>query len=212
MEPPLPAARALIGAGANALRGALEVNPEVYRESIVPARCGPDTRLEREGRKEAMSRTPITRIATTTGTPRMPSIRIPRSEWGNQAQWAVTAPLLAASLVGVSGALAAALALCAVSAVYYVVRLGGVRPYRVQVRLGFLAVLLLSMVPGLEVLRWVPVAGTSAQVLFGYCPMARILDLMPWNRRTPLTWRGVREVVTRPPGDEGLLAGVLARR
>jgi len=138
-------------------------------------------------------------------------IRIPKSEWGNQAQWAVTAPLLAASLRAVPGALEAALALCAVSTVYYVTLLRSLRPYRVQVRLGFLAVVGLSIVPGLEAIRWVPVVGTSAQVLFGYCPMARLLDLMPWNRQRSLAWKDVVAVVTRPPGDEGLLAGVMSR-
>jgi hypothetical protein len=52
----------------------------------------------------------------------------------------------------------------------------------------------------------------SAECVLGYCTMARMLDMMPWNRQAPLTWSHVREVVTRPPGDEGLLAGMLARR
>jgi hypothetical protein len=138
-------------------------------------------------------------------------IRIPRSEWGNQVQWAVTAPLLAASMGGVPGTLEAALALCAISTVYYLAKLRALRPYRVQVRLGFMAVVLLSMLPALEVIRWVPVLGTSSQVLFGYCPMARLLDLAPWNRERGVAWKDIVEVVTRPPGEEGLLAGAMAR-
>jgi hypothetical protein len=130
---------------------------------------------------------------------------VPRSEWGNQAQWALTACLLAASLGGVSGTLAAALGLCAVSTVHYLARLRSVRAYRVQIRLGFMAVAALAFVPGLEKILWIPLFGTTAQVLFGYCPMARFLDLMPWNRRVPLTWGFLVGVVTRPPGGEGLL-------
>jgi hypothetical protein len=130
---------------------------------------------------------------------------IPRSEWGNQAQWAVTAPLLAASLLGIGWALAAALGLCAISALYYAARLRSLRPFRVQIRLGFLGVGALGLVPGWAAILWLPLLGTSAQVLFGYCPMARFLQLMPWNRAEPLTWASVAAAITHPPGDEGLL-------
>lgn len=132
-------------------------------------------------------------------------IAVPRHEWGNQAQWAVTAPLLAASLAGVSGALGAALGLCAVSTLYYGMTLQSLRPYRVQVRLGFMTVAGLALLPELHRVLWIPLVGTTAQVLVGYCPMARLLDLMPWNREGQLTWRAVIDVVTRPPGPEGLL-------
>lgn len=130
---------------------------------------------------------------------------VPRSEWANQAQWALTAVLLAASLAGVAGSLAAALGLCAVSAVHYLAKLRSMRVYRVQIRLGFMAVAALALVPGLEQILWLPLLGTTSQLLFGYCPMARFLDLMPWNRRHSLTWRFLVGVVTRPPGAEGLL-------
>jgi hypothetical protein len=130
----------------------------------------------------------------------------PRCEWGSQLQWAVTAPLLAAELVGVVGALEAALTLSLASIVYYAIRLTSIRAYRVQVRLGFTMLLAMALVPGLTPLLWVPLAGTSAQVLFGYCPMARLLDLAPWNRREAFTFELVRATVTRPAGDEGLLS------
>ena len=131
---------------------------------------------------------------------------IPRTEWGNQAQWAVTAPLLAAHLAGARGALGAVLVLCAVSIGYYAIRLGGVSPARVQVRLGFFSFVALGTLPGIGWILWLPLCGTTAQVLFGYCPMARILQLMPWNRAARAGWREVCEVVLRPPGDEGLLS------
>jgi hypothetical protein len=132
---------------------------------------------------------------------------IPRAEWGNQAQWAVTAPLLAAHLAGVRGALLAVLVLCAITIAYYTLRLGGLRPARVQIRLGFFAVVALGALPGIGWwILWLPLCGTTAQVLFGYCPMARMLQLMPWNRTSRPGWRDVLEVALRPPGDEGLLS------
>jgi hypothetical protein len=134
-------------------------------------------------------------------------IGVPRSEWGNQAQWAVTAPLLMASLAGVSWATPAALGLCALSTVFYAQKLHSIRAYRVQVRLGFMALVGLTAVPGLQGILWLPIIGTTAQVLCGYCPMARLLDLMPWNRGDPLSFGAVVQVLGRRPGNEGLLIG-----
>lgn len=72
------------------------------------------------------------------------------------------------------------------------------------------AVASLALVPGLERVLWLALVGTTSQVLFGYCPMARLLDLVPWNRQEPLSWRLVVEVATRPPCGEGLLTASLA--
>jgi hypothetical protein len=128
-------------------------------------------------------------------------------------QWAVTAPLLAAHLAGVSGAWAAVLVLCAVSIVYYALRLRSVRPFRVQARMGFGAFVLLGALPVVGWwLMWVPLCGTTAQLLFGYCPMARMLQLMPWNLGSLPSWRDVREVALRTPGNEGLLSFLRAPR
>lgn len=133
-------------------------------------------------------------------------LRVPRSEWLNQAQWAVTAPLLLAGALGVGWGVPLALALCALGTIGYGLSLGSIRPYRIQVRLGFMAVVLVSQVPGLGGLLWIPVLGTTTQVLFGYCPMVRMLDLMPWNRGGAPGLRDVLETIVRPPGDEGLLS------
>jgi len=131
---------------------------------------------------------------------------IPRGEWGNQAQWAITAALLAWAIAGAAWPLGAALGLCALSIVHYGATLRSIRAYRVQIRLGFMLVVGLALLPGLRGILWIPLLGTTAQVLVGYCPMARLLDLMPWNRTEPIGLRAVIDVVTRPPGDEGLLS------
>ena len=49
--------------------------------------------------------------------------------------------------------------------------------------------LLLVFLPGpMNWLFWVPAIGTVAQVLFGYCTLARCLSLLPWNRQEPFSW------------------------
>jgi hypothetical protein len=39
----------------------------------------------------------------------------------------------------------------------------------------------------LRLIFWIPTIGTWAQVLFGYCTMARCVSLLPWNRNEPFT-------------------------
>jgi hypothetical protein len=34
---------------------------------------------------------------------------------------------------------------------------------------------------------WLPCIGTWAQIIFGYCGVARMVSLLPWNRSEPLT-------------------------
>lgn len=130
---------------------------------------------------------------------------VPRSEWVNQAQWALTAPLLALQLAGHTWALPVVLGLCGVSLLHYGTQLRSVRPYRVQIRIAFMVFCSLAYLPGLAPILWIPVFGTTAQVLFGYCPMARLLDLTSWNRSRSLSWAEVKRVVMRAPGQEGLV-------
>jgi hypothetical protein len=136
---------------------------------------------------------------------------VPRSEWISQAQWAVTMPLLLLQLAGLEWALPLVVGSCGLSALAYALRLGSVRPYRVQVRLGFAAFCALGWLPGLEPILWIPVVGTTAQVLVGYCPMARMLDLAPWNRQERFSWDLVRRTATRTPGCEGLFLSIRHR-
>jgi hypothetical protein len=53
-------------------------------------------------------------------------------------------------------------------------------------------------------------AGTSALLAFDYCPLARTLALMPWNRRVPLSGRLVLRVFLTPPVPGSALALVSA--
>jgi len=57
----------------------------------------------------------------------------------------------------------------------------------------------LGTIPPLDFIHWIQLAGTAAVVTVGYCPLARILVLMPWNRRRPLTAAQVRNTIVAPP-------------
>lgn len=101
--------------------------------------------------------------------------------------WATTVPLLAGVLAGKPWALALAMTLCAALTGYYFARLRALKPFPVQVRLVYFTLLALGTIPGLHGIYWVPLVGTSAVVFTGYCPLARLLSLLPVNRRERLT-------------------------
>lgn len=82
--------------------------------------------------------------------------------------------------------------------------------FPVQNRIGYLLVLLSAMPEMLSWMIWVPAIGTALRVLFGYCLMARILMLMPFNRTRPLSWRFVRDAFLTPPVPGNILHGFTA--
>lgn len=126
--------------------------------------------------------------------------------------WAVTAALLIAGLAGWAGAFHAATALSALQVLHFRWREGRFAAFPVQVRLAFTGLLLLAAWPPMKGLFWVPAIGTTAQVLFGYCLLARGLSLLPWNRREPWSWRLLRRTLTAAPVRGSILQGLPATR
>lgn len=119
--------------------------------------------------------------------------------------WLVVFGLLVAHVAGVPHARAAALAICVAAGLLVAARRGSLRPYGAQVRLGYFVLLLPTLVPAVEPLLYLPLAGTAVRLLFGYCAMGRLLMLMPWNREGPLTFAYLRRVVLTPSTGGGLL-------
>jgi hypothetical protein len=101
--------------------------------------------------------------------------------------WLVTDGLLIGSLAGWRWGAYPAITLTVIQTVRYLVRERRIAAFPVQVRLGYLLLLVLGMYPPLGFIHWIQLAGTTAVVTVGYCPLARIMVLMPWNRSGPLT-------------------------
>jgi hypothetical protein len=78
------------------------------------------------------------------------------------------------------------------------------------VRVAYTAILLLALWTPLNWLFWVPGIGTLAQVLFGYCFLARCLSLLPWNRSEPLSWSLIWRTYISPPVKGNILQGLPA--
>ena len=124
--------------------------------------------------------------------------------------WTITALLLITGLTGRLWGFYLATALNVVQVVHFYLREGSFISFPVQVRIAFTALLLLALWGPMNWLFWLPAIGTSAQVLFGYCPMARCLSLMPWNRREPISWRLAWRTFTSPPVKGNIMQGLPA--
>jgi hypothetical protein len=101
--------------------------------------------------------------------------------------WLVTDGLLIGSLAGWRWEAYPVIALTVIQAAHYLHRERRIMAFPVQVRLGYLLLLVLGTIAPLGFIHWIQLAGTTAVVTVGYCPLARILALMPWNRRRPLS-------------------------
>jgi hypothetical protein len=120
--------------------------------------------------------------------------------------WATTIPMLILQLSGVHGAIEAAIAVCFCFTCAYFIRLRRWKPFPIQIRLAFLGLLLVGLLPGMIWVHWVQVIGTTAMVTVGYCLLARLLRLAPFNRTEPLTWSLIGQVLLRDPRRGGLLS------
>jgi hypothetical protein len=131
--------------------------------------------------------------------------------------WTLTAILLAIGLAGYPGAFIAAMAITAVQAIVMLIREKSLSAFAVQLRIAYLLLLAISFIPQMRWLYWLPTLGTFALVIFGYCLLARVLSLLPWNRHEPLSTDLLRRTfMTRPdlsrvvgnPHDAGCAGGL----
>lgn len=113
--------------------------------------------------------------------------------------WTITALLLAAGLAGFDRGYQIAILLSAVQTIFFLVRLRSPRTSAVQIRSFYTLLLIACYPPAMHWLFWLPTVGTFALVIFGYCPLARVLSLMPWNRTGKLTARLVWRTFASSP-------------
>jgi hypothetical protein len=84
-------------------------------------------------------------------------------------------------------AILAAIGLTAIQLLHFAARDSILFAFPVQVRAAYLGLLIIGLLPWTGVVHWIQLFGTWSMVLFGYCPLARILSLLPCNRRQPLS-------------------------
>jgi len=113
--------------------------------------------------------------------------------------WLATLALLAASLFGRSEAIYYAMALTAWQYLHFAWRDRNPVAFPAQIRFAYLGLLALGTWDAFHFIHYLQLVGTTALVLAGYCPLARTLLLVPWNRRVPFTLSLLRRAYLTPP-------------
>ena len=106
--------------------------------------------------------------------------------------WMLTVGLLGVGVTGWPWGVPLAMGLCAIQILHFRTRTGSLTSFPVQVRMTYVLLLSLGLWPPLHWIHLMLVIGTSARVLSGYCLLARVLSLTPWNRAEPLSAALVR--------------------
>ena len=101
--------------------------------------------------------------------------------------WLVTACLLTAGVAGYPSGFTLAIGVTVFQLIHFTIREHKVTAFPVQVRFWYLMLLVVAFPEPLRIIYWVPTIGTWAQLIFGYCAMARCVSLLPWNRHEPLS-------------------------
>jgi len=119
--------------------------------------------------------------------------------------WFVTDLFLVVGLLVWPPALYMAMAATTVHGGHFLMRSPGLTSFPMQVRIGFLGLLMIGQLPWLGWINWVQLVGTTALLTTGYCPLARLLVLLPCNRGRPLTWKLLATAITTPPVPGGIV-------
>ena len=69
-----------------------------------------------------------------------------------------------------------------------------------QLRIAYIGWLALgTFVPELVSMMYITTVGLGANLAFGYCPLARMLYLLPWNRNQPMSWHLLVQTAIQAP-------------
>ena len=113
--------------------------------------------------------------------------------------WLVTAALLTYGVMVDPLGYMLAIGLTVVHLLHFIMTKRSVTAFPIQVRFWYLSLLLLAQIEGLQWIYWIPTIGTWAQVLLGYCAMARFVSLLPWNSCERFSFaRVTRTFLARP--------------
>ena len=122
--------------------------------------------------------------------------------------WLTLGGLINLSQYGVIDGYLWVIGVALVHLLHYRLRAGAWTAFAVQVRIAFLAYVLLAYIEPLQWLYWVPAFGVIARVSIGYCLLARLLMLMPFNRIRPLSWGFVANALFAAPVRGSVLHGL----
>lgn len=121
--------------------------------------------------------------------------------------WLISAILIAAGLSGRQEAYLLVVLLNIINLFHFIVREKSCISFPIQVRAGFLLLLLVAYPEPLRVIYWIPGVGLWAQVIFGYCAMARCMSIMPWNKQEKYSATLLKEIFFSKPVKGNIMQG-----
>ncbi len=121
--------------------------------------------------------------------------------------WFVTACLLTAGIAGFKTGFLLAIALTVFQLIHFIIREHGLTAFPVQVRFWYLVLLLVALPEPLQLLYWIPAVGTWAQLIFGYCTMARCVSLFPWNSKERFSFGLLKKTFLSRPVRGSIMQG-----
>ena len=113
--------------------------------------------------------------------------------------WLVTAGLLTYGVSGNSIGFMLAIGLTIFQLIHFVIREKSITSFPIQVRFWYLILLIVALPEPLQLIYWIPTIGTWAQIIFGYCTMARLVSLLPWNRNENISFSLVKKTFLSRP-------------
>lgn len=113
--------------------------------------------------------------------------------------WFLTATFLAIFLFLDAKAIYIAMVINIIHAVHFYIKSPHITSFPMQVRIGFLGLLAIGIVPPFQWIHWIQLIGGSIMLTTGYCSLARMLSLLPWNRSQPMSFRLLQTVIFSPP-------------
>ncbi len=122
--------------------------------------------------------------------------------------WLVTVGFLTAGVSGWSTGFLLAIGLTVFQLIHFTARERSIVAFPIQVRIGYLLLLLVALPDQLHLIYWIPMIGTWAQVVFGYCTMARTVSLLPWNRKEAFSFDLLKRTFLSVPVRGNILQGL----
>lgn len=113
--------------------------------------------------------------------------------------WFITACFLTAGIAGYQIGFYLAIGLTIIQTIHFAIRKKSIIAFPVQVRFSYLILLLIALPQPMQFIYWIPTIGTWAQEIFGYCAMARLVSLFPWNREIQLSLNTITKTFFSKP-------------
>jgi len=122
--------------------------------------------------------------------------------------WFATACFLTAGLMGYKAGFELAIGMTVFQLIHFTLRERSFNAFPVQVRFWYLVLLCVALPEPMQLIYWIPAIGTWAQLIFGYCAMARTVSLLPWNRKQPFSLGLLSDTFLSRPVRGNILQGL----